>query len=271
MTQEQIEKLFNALSVDVYQLVDTLDFLNALRFERDFDRYPDGVATPQHGVYSYVHHFAMTTFFVVCGRLMDSDTRSYSLSYAMKKLRSYEPMREHLETIWAGKTKRWGEAVEIGDGQLLEEREWFRDQVDKCCADFILLVCDYGPIKTMRNKFYAHRNRAHHDEENKYSIKKEVVQKFVEDLKKLFNNISILFRHGSYAIDQDHGGLAARHLMQLTMNERIDLGLSILHRDAKITDGDIVDFCVNYYRRWDPWNHDVPRLALEAVVNRRKK
>tara|TARA_R110002072_G_scaffold273002_1_gene433281 strand:- start:1636 stop:2505 length:870 start_codon:yes stop_codon:yes gene_type:complete len=277
LDQAQIEKLFDSLSDDVFEFCDAYGFLNTLQYKRDQEKYPFEISTPQQGLYQLSLRFAHVSFFIAVGRLMDSsDKKDYSLAYALRQLGLYTPSIEHLSVIWKFKTENWshcGTNKQPTESELEKIRNEFQDQVDRCKSLFDILKADYEPIKKMRDKHYAHTDRSHANRANPLSLKVVDVDKFVDDLKKFFNELSGMFRNGSYAFNLDQGASAAHEMLWLKRNERLDLGLSILAGDEEngISDQLMRDIVVDFYKRSEPFRHEPHNSVLQNLKSKEEE
>ncbi|MFK7758767.1 MAG: hypothetical protein AB8C13_02340 [Phycisphaerales bacterium] len=274
LDRTQIEKLFKSLSNDVFELCDAYGFLNALKYKRDLENYPFETSTPQQGLYQLSLRFAHVSFFIAVGRLMDfDDKKSNSLAYALRQLGLYKPDVEHLTIIWSFKMENWSSFssnTQLTESQLNTIRGEYEERVERCKVLFQNLIKDFDPIQTMRHKYYAHTDRSHANREVPYSLKVADVDKFVGDLKNFFNELSGIFRNGSYAFDLDQGASAAREMLWLKRNERLDFGLSLLTSDGEsgISDQSLRDAVVNFYKRNEPFEHEPHNTVLQDLKSK---
>jgi AbiU2 len=274
---EQIEKMFDSLSDDVFELCDAYGFLSTLQYKRDLEKYPAEVSTPQQGLYGLTLRFAHVSLFIAVGRLMDKDDKkSYSLAYAIRQLELYKPGIEHLTNIWGSKMENWSRrssGAQPSAGQLDTIRDEYQKQIGRCNGLFETLKEDYEPIKKMRDKYYAHTSRAHANREEPLSLEVIELDKFVEDLKEIFNELSGTFRNGIYAFSLDQGVSAAEEMLWLKRNERLDLGLSIRARNKEIgmDDKEVRDVVEDFYKRSEPFKHEPHKSVLEALAEEMRK
>ncbi|GEM_PF-5130433 len=206
-----IESLFDALFSDASELIDAHYFASSMRdifFQSDeidglIDNRILNAVTLKH---------AITSFYIIAGRLMDDDNKSYSLGHAVKMLREHKPSQSYLNTLL-----NIAESATVNDeGKKFEMllQRWERTATiarDK----FEQLKKDYKPIMLCRHNYFAHKGRKTHDQSLNHYPTPSHADKFVKDLISVLNMLSGLFRNATYAFNNNLGKMAADRLIYL--------------------------------------------------------